>query len=162
MASAIRENIVGALSTMLATITSANGYRTTIATVEDRARDWAEMRKSDANATDGGWAGIVPQEEGMVDHPGIVQSTWVIDILAHIRTATTTAAAARVAASDFATDVRKLLYDTNGGYLGVAGVHFVRIVRRMDSLGAPEALQERWTTTAIRINVRFEEATDLT
>lgn len=161
MAAAIRENIIAALDTALATITSGNGYRTTIATVEQKARDWAELVKSEANATDGGWLGIVPQEENMVDRPGVVESTWVVDVLAHIRTAAATEAAALTAASDLGTDIRRLLYNTGSGALGVAGVHFVRLTQRRDSLGSPEALQEKWTTCAFRLNVRFEEAIDL-
>ena len=39
MAAAIRASIVGALETMLATITVANGYRTEVASVETAAKD---------------------------------------------------------------------------------------------------------------------------
>lgn len=158
MTAAIREGIIAALDSALSTITVTNGYRTNIATVEQKGRDWAELVKSEANPTDGGWLGIVPQEENYVDLPGIIQSTWIIDIIAHIRTSASTEAAALAAASDLATDLRRLFYDTLCGTLGVNGVHFVTLNQRRDSLGSPEALDERWTTCAFRISVRFEEA----
>lgn len=161
MAAAIHENIITALKTMLATITTANGYRTNIATVEVKSKDWAEMLKSDANTTDGGWMGIVPQEEVYQDRPGIVESTWRIALTSHIRIATADETAAVVAASGLTTDVRRLLYDTNGGNLGVTGVHYVRITRRQDSLGSPEAINERWTTMRFDIDVKLEEAASL-
>lgn len=158
MAAAIRENIVNALATALATITTDNGYRTEIATVETKARDWAELYDSEASETNGGWLGIVPQNEAYRDRQGVVESTWTITILGHIRTAASTEAAALTAASNLATDIRKLLYDTQSANLGVSGVHFVRLASRADSLGSPEALEEQWTTTAITIEVIFEEA----
>lgn len=161
MAAAIHENIINALSTMLATITTNNGYRTEIATVEVKSKDWAELQKSEANATDGGWMGIVPQEETYIDRPGVVESTWRIALTSHIRIAAATEAAAITAASNLATDVRKLLYDTNGGNLGVTGVHMVKMVRRQDSLGSPEAINERWATARIDIDVKLEEAASL-
>lgn len=161
MAAAIRESIINALETMLATITVSNGYRTEIATVETKAKDWAELKDSESNSTDGGWLGIVPQEETYVDHPGIIQSDWTIAIIGHLRLATNTEAAALTAASDLATDIRKLIYNTGSGALGVAGVHFARITRRSDSLGSPEAIEEKWTTARIDVVVRFEEAASL-
>jgi len=161
MATAIRENILDALETMLGTLSVSNGYRTEVATVEVQAKDWAELARSLSNSTDGAWLGIVPQEETYVDRPGIVESTWNIAIIAHIKLATKTAAAATKASSDLATDIRKLLYDTNGGTLGVSGVHFVRVTRRQSSTASPEAIQERWSTTRIDLSVRFEEAASL-
>ena len=162
MAAAIRENIIAALKTALATITTDNGYRTDVHTVETQARDWAELTDDEANATDGAWLGIVPQTEVYRDRQGVVDSTWTITILAHVRTSAKTEATALTAVSDLATDIRRLLYNTQSATLGVSGVHFVRLASRSDSLGAPEALFEQWATTAYQVEVVFEETVSLT
>jgi len=153
MAAAIRENIVDALSTMLASITVANGYRTEISTVRTSAEPWSEVALADFNMV-----GIIPQTEVTNTEPGIVRTSWSFDIYAYMLLTGSTEALHLKAVSDFATDIRKLLYNTNSGNLGVSGVHFVAISGQASSLASPEAKEEKAAVSVTSVMVRFQEA----
>lgn len=151
MPDSTRKDILDALTSRLAGITTGNGYRRSVVTVAYEAKDWAEVPASLRD-----WVGIVPQSEAYQDFPGHVQSTWSIDLISHLTPSAATADAIMEAIVDHATDLRRALM-TSPSNLAVDGVHYVRLASRRGTEADPEAVAQSVATCVHTIEVVFEE-----
>ena len=80
MATPTRRLILQNLATTLAGITTGNGYKTTVTTVESVAKSYA-----DTTATEKPWIGIYPQREALAyEHSGNIRVTFAFLLLCHI------------------------------------------------------------------------------
>ncbi len=80
MGTPARTSILSNLSTALSTITTGNGYNTTVATVENEAKTWADVPDSQKP-----WVGYVPIAEVMQFLPGDqVRVELPLDIICHV------------------------------------------------------------------------------
>lgn len=153
MPDSLRHQIIDALKSQLEGITTGAGYRNTIDTVEIAARDWDEVKSGERP-----YIGIVPQTEVYKDEPGHVVVDWTIDLVVHLDSSARTGLAVMEALADITADIRKVLY--SDAQLSVSGVHFVRVVQKVGTEGAPEAASQGIASAVIQILVRFSEDAD--
>lgn len=79
-----RQLIVSNLKTTLETITVANGYKSTLHTVQILAKSWLQVPQVIRP-----WMGVVPQETRYQYLPaGLIRSTFHIDLIAHVANGT--------------------------------------------------------------------------
>lgn len=147
---AVRETILEAVKSKVATITVANGYLTDIASVEYGLKDWEEARPNQA----GDWAGIVPIRESVATKVGETHNDLTVAVLAHIGCARTSAGVI-TAWSNFLTDLETAFYnDATLG--GTSGLHRVAITGVESSVGSPDSAREGIVTVAATLSVKFE------
>lgn len=80
MATPSRQLIISNLKTTLETITTGNGYKSTLNTVQILAKSWLQVPQVIRP-----WLGIVPQETRYQYLPGgLIRSIFHIDLIAHI------------------------------------------------------------------------------
>ena len=80
MATPTRRLILQNVSTVLNTITTGNGYKTTVTKVEALGKSWATVKPGEKP-----WLGIVPQRETYNHQPGsLMRVTLSMLIIAHV------------------------------------------------------------------------------
>tara|TARA_R110000824_G_C15230416_1_gene678495 strand:+ start:1178 stop:1633 length:456 start_codon:yes stop_codon:yes gene_type:complete len=80
MGTPARTSILSNVATTLATITTGNGYNTTVETVENEAKTWADVPDSQKP-----WVGYVPTSETLEYLPGNqIRVVLPIDIICHV------------------------------------------------------------------------------
>ena len=150
----IREDIVSAYMTRLQTITTGNGYRTTIDTVERGYRDPSEV-----GASERPYIGVVPGRESYQDEPGRVVTMWSIALACYLTASAATPAAVIASLSNLAADIRKALYASPEN-LSVDQMIFARVVSREGNEGLVEAAKTKNATMVIGTVAKFwEDAT---
>jgi hypothetical protein len=98
MGTPARTSILSNLSTTLASITTGNGYNTTVLTVENEAKTWGDVPESQKP-----WVGYVPVAEVLQFLPGDqVRVELPLDIICHVSGTTS---------SDRSTKLNNLLDD---------------------------------------------------
>jgi len=98
MATPRRSLLLSDIGTTLATITTGNGYKTTVSTVEAVGKDWADVKPGQKP-----WIGYVPTAESLEYLPGgVIRSTLPVTLVCHVSGTTQ---------SDRATKLNDLLDD---------------------------------------------------
>jgi hypothetical protein len=149
----IRLDIINAMKTLIGTVTTSNGYRNTITTVEVLAKDYGHPTVTPASLS---WCGIVPMKEVIQDQPfGLNIVNWAFQIIVHFEFSTRTDLGLATACAEHTNDIRKVLYGTP--QLGVDGVHMIKIVGRQGSEGSCEAARKGRGSILLDAVVRFRE-----
>lgn len=147
----VREDIVTEMVTRLTAITAANGYRTTIDTVERGYRDPSQVGTSERP-----WIGVVPLREDYTDEPGRVAVMMRVGIFCYMTPSAATQAAVTAALSDLAADVRKALYASPQN-LSVDEVIYTRVLSRQGTEGLAESAARKDATMMIEAVTKFLE-----
>ena len=80
MATPARRLILQNIKTVLETITTGNGYKTTVVKVEALGKSWATVKPGEKP-----WLGIVPQREAFQYQPaGLMRSALTVLVIAHV------------------------------------------------------------------------------
>lgn len=153
MANPLRFNILTKLNLALQGITTDNGYRNTVESVEIAGRAWDE-----SETVDRPWIGIVPQEEIITDRPGYTEIDWRIALIAHVTPASRTALFVSKACAEITNDIRYCLYDNQD--LGLDDVISISLIRRQGSEGSPQAALENVASVELTISIKFIEEID--
>jgi len=154
VADPIRVQILDALTTTLGTITTLNGYRMSLTTVEILSKDWnnPDMYKDLLP-----WCGVIPEDETVKYQPFAHQVVdWPILIVVHFELQTRTAAGLLAETEAIRTDVRKAVH--SDFTLGVEGVHFISLAGFQTSVASAAAIQKGHCGVATRATVRFTES----
>ncbi len=87
MGTPARTSILSNLATTLATVTTGNGYNTTVVTVEAEAKTWADVPTALKP-----WIGYVPSAESLEYLPGNqIRVVLPVEVICHISAATNSA-----------------------------------------------------------------------
>lgn len=156
MAAGVQEQILTALKSVLEGITTTNGYRTDVATVEWAAKDWNEAPSSAPLP----WIGIAPQEDIGAARQGVNEGTWQIDLISHLEYTPYSMEQAVKVSYDLALDIRRALMYEGNAQLGLDDVSHVDLVRQHSNIASTEAYKQGVTTTVYRVVVVYEEALD--
>ena len=147
----IREDIYAAIETRLETITTGNGYRTTIDTVEKGYRDPSEVKSSERP-----YIGITFLREDYQDEPSRVVTLMRLALACYVTPSAATQDAVGAGLSNLAADVRKALYASPQN-LSVDQVIYVRVVSRQGTEGLKESAKTRTAEMLLEIVVKFWE-----
>ena len=80
MATPARRNILSNLVTTLQGITTGNGYKTTVTTVEALGKSWGEVKSGERP-----WIGVIPQRENFEHQPfGQIKIRLTVVLIAHV------------------------------------------------------------------------------
>ena len=139
MATPARRLILQNLATTLAGITTGNGYKTTVTTVESVAKSYADI-----TVTEKPWIGIFPQRESLVyEHSGSIRVTLSVLLLCHI---------SGVSVDDRSSTLNDLLDDI----IGVLGVDTTRganaVMTRLTSVETDEGDPDAYGHGSLVIN----------
>lgn len=153
MPTPIRYTILTQLKSYLETITVANGYYNTVASVEILARGFDDPALKPTTLP---WIGIIPQEETIADEPNMsLHCEWAMDLLAHVVPASATALGVCLACEKIMHDIRKCLYTPSSPALGIEEVIDVKMKSKVGSEGSEEAARISRASIQIRIVVEF-------
>ena len=79
MATPTRRVILQNISTVLNTISTSNGYKTNVSTVESLGKSWATVKPGEKP-----WVGIVPQKESLAFEYSNIRVVLTVLIIAHV------------------------------------------------------------------------------
>lgn len=145
MGTPARKLILDNLATVLAGITVANGYKTTVVTVERVLKDWGTV-----GAQQMPWLGFAPGKETFEHQPcGVIKTTLELKLVGHINASTD--AARCTALSNLVDDVIAALnVDTTRGDNAVV----TTVVDSETDEGDPDTLDSRGGSGSVVLTVR--------